>query len=46
MTFGCLYLNQKIIENISAFLPYLSRIGQIKKESKELFFYDLTHFRG
>ena len=31
MTFGCLHLNQKTNENISVFLPYLSKIGQIKK---------------
>ena len=31
MTFGCLYLSQKTNENISVFLPYISKIGQIKK---------------
>ena len=31
MTFGRLHLNQKTNENISVFLPYLSKIGQIKK---------------
>jgi hypothetical protein len=31
MTFGCLHFNQKTKENISVFLPKLSKIGQIKK---------------
>ena len=31
MTFGCPHLNQKTNENISVFLPYLSKIDQIKK---------------
>jgi hypothetical protein len=31
MTFEYLHLNQKINENISVFLPYLSKIGKKKK---------------
>jgi hypothetical protein len=30
-------LNKKTNENISVFLPYLSKIGQIKKECKILY---------
>ena len=33
VTFGCLHLNQKTNENISVFLPYNSKIGQIKKKN-------------
>ena len=33
MTFRCLHLNQKTNENISVFLPYPSKIGQIKKNA-------------
>ena len=37
MTFGYLHLNQKTNENISLFLPYLSKIGPIKNECKVLY---------
>ena len=32
MSIGRLHLNQEMNENISVSLPYLSKIGQIKKE--------------
>ena len=35
MTFGCLHLNQKMNEDISVFLPYVSKIGQMKKKEKK-----------
>ena len=37
MTFGRLHLNQKN-KNNSVFLPYLSKIGQIKKKECKLFY--------
>jgi hypothetical protein len=43
---------KKTNEHISVFLPYLSKIGQIKKRMQIIILedkydlYDLTHFRG
>ena len=40
MTFECLHLNQKTNENSSVFLPYLSKIGQIKKRMQIIILQD------
>ena len=44
MTFGCLHLNQKTNEIISVFLPYLSKIGQIKKRMQIIMLEDTSFF--